>query len=215
MSVAAEYVLVALLGVLVGAGELVSRYRDEPARAVTTASGMLYLFLNAAVAMIALVLVRGYGWTYGASDPQAVQITQILAAGFGAMALFRSSLFNVHIGSEEVGIGPSSVLQVVLTATDRAVDRARARARDALVSRVMANVSFDKAYAALPAHCLALMQNLPQDDQKGLANQIVAIRSGEMPPRVKSLVLGLALLNVVGEDVLRSAVASLGSDITA
>ncbi len=129
------------------------------------------------------------------------------------MSLFRSSLFTVRVGNTDVGIGPSSVLKVVLDAADRAVDRKRAAVRDEVIARLMANVSFDKAYQALPAHCFALMQSLPQTDQVAFGQQIKLIQAAQLAPRVKSLLLGLALLNLVGEDVLRSAVNSLGGDI--
>jgi hypothetical protein len=77
----------------------------------------------------------------------------------------------------------------------------------------MEGVSFAKAYEALPAYCSALMQNLPQEDQAELARQITALNDTNMDERVKTLNLGLALMNAVGEDVLKAAVNSLGQNI--
>jgi hypothetical protein len=105
------------------------------------------------------------------------------------------------------------VLTVVLQAADRAVDRRRAKVRNQVVTELMSDVSFDKGYQALPAYCFGLMQNLPRDDQKAAGEEIKHIQQGQIPARAKSLLLGLALLNVVGEDVLRSAVKTLGPDI--
>ncbi|HEY7059918.1 MAG TPA: hypothetical protein VII06_00455 [Chloroflexota bacterium] len=213
---ALDWLIVALFGAFVGIGELVSRYRDAPDRALTTLPALLYTGLNTAAALAALGVIRAFGWTFGVPatpNADALRWTQVAVAGFGAMALFRSSLFTVRIGEQDVAVGPSSFLQIVLAAADRAVDRLRAQARAATVCSVMANVSFAKANVALPTLCLALMQNLPKDDQEQFARQLAALRSVDMDDRMKTLSLGLALMNVVGEDVLLAAVTSLGADI--
>ncbi len=129
------------------------------------------------------------------------------------MALFRTSLFVVRVGREDVGIGPSSILAVVLQAVERAVDRGRAEVRDGFIAGLMKTVDFQKAFEALPAYCIALMQNLSEQDQQAFARQVKDIRDSQAPQRAKSYLLGLALLNLVGEDVLKSAVKTLGDEI--
>lgn len=211
-----DWFAVALIGTLVGTAELVARYRDAPVRALLTLPSFVYLALNASAAIVALALVKTFGWTFGISEsPTADEVrwTQVLVSGFGAIALFRSSLFIVRIADQEVGVGPSSFLQIVLGAADRAVDRRRGQERAAVVNRVMAEVSFDKAYEALPTYSLALMQNLPQEDQEEFGRQITALTEASMSDRAKSLALGLAIMNVMGEEVLVSAIQSLGADI--
>jgi hypothetical protein len=89
-------------------------------------------------------------------------------AGVSAMAFFRTSLFVVRAGDRDVGVGPSGFLQIFLGAADRAVDRQRAAARAEAVAKVMKDVDFDKAKGALPEYCLALMQNVPEEDQQSL-----------------------------------------------
>src|SRR5207249_7959686 len=124
--------------------ELVARYRDAPGSALRNAAAGLYLAINAAAAVAALGLVQAFNWTFGAGGGSELRWTRVLVAGFGAMAIFRSSLFIVRAGEQDVGVGPSGFLQVVLNATDRAVDRRRAGARAGEVSRAMDGVSFDK-----------------------------------------------------------------------
>ena len=75
----------------------------------------------------------------------------------------------------------------------------------------MAGVSFDRAVAALPAFCIALMQNLPSEDIEGLGTEVLQLRNdATLEPQVKSLNLGLLLTRYVGDEVLRMAVESLG-----
>jgi len=209
----ADGILAALLGALVGVGELNSRYRDEPRRAIINLPALLYVGINAVAAAVALAAIDAFGWKFGTTNDIPLHWTRVLVAGFGAMALFRSSFFTIRAGEQEVGVGPSSVLEIILIAADRAVDRQRATARAAIVSNAMADIlSFEKVYTALPTFCLALMQNLAKEDQEQLARQVTALQSAAMDDRMKLLSLGLALMNAVGEDVLIAAVNSLGPE---
>jgi hypothetical protein len=208
-----DWLVVGLLGTAVGTGEIVARYRDTPSGALRTAPALLYLAVNAIASLAALYLVRVFGWKFGVSGEEEVRWTQVLAAGFGAIVLFRSSLFTVRAGGQDVSIGPSNVLRSILTATDRAVDRIRGEARAIAVARAMAGVSFAKAHTALPTIALGLMQNLSQEEQEQFGRQIAALRAADLDEHAKTLALGLALMSLVGEGVLNAAVKSLGDQI--
>jgi hypothetical protein len=129
------------------------------------------------------------------------------------MAFFRTSLFVIRAGDRDVPVGPSGFLQIFLTAADRAVDRKRAQARSDAVALAMKGVDFEKALRALPEFCLALMQNAPQEDQQKLGRALKDLEGRSIDASVKSLLLGLELINVVGVDVLTTAVKSLGEQI--
>lgn len=209
MHVAAEAALVALFGAAVGVGELVSRYRDAPAAALRTGPAYLYVALNALASVGLLWLMHAFGWKLGTSfeDGSAgLSALRVLAAGFGAMAIFRSSLFVFRAGNQDVAIGPSSFLQMTLGAVDRAVDRARAQARADAVADVMRGLVFDDIDEALPTFALALMQNLPEEEQRQLADKVVLLQGSAMSNETKLLVLGLELMNVVGPETLEATV---------
>lgn len=202
-----DWAAVALIGGLVGTSELVSRYKDAPATALRSWPAILYILINAAASALALVIVH--------ANPNwfAARWQQVLVAGITAMALFRTSLFTVRAGDRDIGIGPSSFLQIFLNAADRAVDRLRAAARSDAVGRIMDGIDYDKAFPALPPLCLALMQNLSDEDQQALAKALVALNTSNLDQVVKTRLLGLALTNAVGIDVLTAAVASLKAQI--
>ena len=129
------------------------------------------------------------------------------------MVLLRSSVFRVRIHDHDVDVGPSSFLQSVIDAADRAVDRVRAQERAWTVARVMENVAFDKALTALPPYMCALMQNLKPDEQNEFTEKIEKLRTGKQSDQVKVLTLGLLAMNQMGEGVLRAAVDSLAVEI--
>jgi hypothetical protein len=137
----------------------------------------------------------------------------VSVAGTAALAFFRSSLFRAKIDDATVPIGPALILDGLLSAIDRTVDREIATPRSDAIARIMANVDFDKAQDALSAYCLALMQNLSQEDSQRLADQLNRIKASNVPNDIKVLNLGLALLNTFGEDVLGRACTALSEHI--
>ena len=204
---ALDWIAVAALGAVVGASELISRYRDSPEAALRTWPALFYVAINAIASVGALHLIDAKGW-FAQS-----QWTRILMAGVSAMAFFRTSLFVVRAGDRDVGIGPSGFLQIFLSAADRAVDRKRAAARSAAVGDVMKGVDYHKAFQALPPYCLALMQNVSDEDQKAFRKALEELDRGQGDPGVKVRLLGLELINVMGIDVVKTAVRDLGDQI--
>ena len=213
-----RYAAATAIGAGVGIGELVSRYRDQPVKALATFAAFGYVLINAAASAAALAAILTFGWTFGldpVTDADAIIATQILVAGFGSMALFRSSLFTVRAGDTDVGIGPSSLLSIILAACDRGVDRNRARDRAEVVGRIMRDVSFVAANGPLPTVALALMQNLDPPAQAALSVEVERLRNDGtgMSDEAKSLLLGLAISNAIGPDVLGRAKDALGREI--
>jgi hypothetical protein len=142
-----------------------------------------------------------------------INLTQALAAGFGAMAVFRSSLFTARIGNTDVGIGPASFLKVILDAVDSAVDRKRGPKRGDDVARIMRDVSFEKASESLPIVCFGMLLNVPDSAVNSLSLEVRRIKTSMLPEDHKGIALGLALLPLVGETVLQQAVTLLGTQI--
>jgi hypothetical protein len=210
-----DYLWVALLGGLVGTGELISRYRDEPGRVFRAPPAYLYIALNVVAAMAGLALVHLFGWQlgFGEGDSTKVRFAQVIVAGTAAMTLLRSSLFTARVGNQDVGVGPSIFMNAFLLATDRGVDRARALARELILNELTQGVSFQRAYKILPAHCLGLMQNLSPEEQAALGREVAAIESSDLEDHQKARLLMLALLNLVGERVLKQVVASLAPEL--
>jgi hypothetical protein len=204
--------LVAAFGGIIGTCELVARYRDDPLRSLTSSAAMLYIIVNIIAATFAYLLIRDFGWQFGAVGPQ-ISWVQAFVAGFGAMVFFRSSLFQAKVGDTSVAIGPGIVFQILLQVADRSCDRRRGEARAALVKKLMRGVSFSKARMALPSLCFGMMQNVGADEQAQFNLMADALTTKNMPDDFKTFNLGLMLLNVVGEKALDSAIQTAGERI--
>lgn len=203
-------IAVFLIGVAVGGGELVSHYRDEPFRALRSSPAVAYLLINGSASLLALVALRTFGWVPSSdSTPEAMRMTQILAAGLGAMAVFRSALFVVRLGNDDVGVGPIAFLNVILRAVDRGVDRKRASDREKAVVDIMRGLAYDEVKISLPAFAAQLMQNLSLQDVEELGKAVQETADPKLPENTRTLNLGLVLMDAVGEGVLRDAVRGL------
>jgi hypothetical protein len=200
-------------GAAVGASELVARYRDDPWKAVWNGPGLGYVIVNAGASILTffclLVIAPAWLGTDGKSLTSQGALLAVLTSTVGSAAILRSALFKLKIDNNDVSIGFAAIVDIFLSATDRAVDRKRAGPRAQAVAGIMTDISFQKAQSALPAYCFALMQNVPGEEQRRFGDQINALARDPMDDRVKASNLGLALMNVVGQRVLEQAVSNL------
>ncbi len=206
-----------ILGALVAIAELVSRYRDEPGPALLSIPAIVYLAVNVGASLAALYLIKTFDWDFGASG-SSKPIVQVLTAGFGSAAVFRSSLFNITAGDQTIGIGPSTVLNVILNAADRAVDRERAAIRSARAGTIMKGVGFTESADALLAYVSATMQNLTDAEAKLVRDRIDSLRADrnkDLPDELKSYILGLALMRLTGYKLLRESVRQIKATLPA
>ncbi|MFC7334448.1 hypothetical protein [Rhodocista pekingensis] len=208
---AALYLVSAGLGSFVGLTELISRYRDNPLAPLRTKPGWVYIVVNGAAAAAAFGLIRLNDLFADGTLPQA--LSQVLVAALGSMAFFRSALFTVRLGETDVAVGPAALLQAVLSAADRACDRLLATSRSTLVMEIMRDVRFEHARSLLPLHAFQLMQNVSLEEQTGIAKDIATLAQEQVEEEIKTYNLGLLLLRLLGEDVLRRMVEALKPDL--
>ena len=211
------YFIVALIGAAVSFGEILARYPDAPQHVASDKPAWLYVALNAGAAVGALWLMRTFEWlTFDETLPALQRATwEALAAGFGGLAIIRSALLRIRVADHDIDIGPAGLLSAVFHAVERSMDQSRARHRNRVVTEIMANVDFNKAKVALPDHCFNLLQNVSPELQYQVSQDLTAYDALQsMGMHQKSLHLGLVLLSIAGEDLLRDAVRTLGPQIS-
>ncbi len=210
-----DYLMVMLLGAMVGFVEIISRYADAPFPTSVTWPGIFYMLVNALVAASALWAIRLFNWNVVPGANGSTEITrwaQVIVSGLGAMAIFRSSLFVLGKEENTVSVGPNAVLQILLQAIDKEVDRQRGQERARTVRRLMSKVEFDSA-GVMTGNLIDivrnLMQNLGDEDRKKI-DDLRAVEGkvllAGIDPELKKYVLGLQLMDLVGENVLRDAI---------
>ncbi|MCE9523735.1 MAG: hypothetical protein K8S25_15055, partial [Alphaproteobacteria bacterium] len=82
------------------------------------------------------------------------------------------------------------------------------------VGRIMARVDFARARTALVEYCLALARDVGEARKATLKREIETIDAATFGNGVKASLLGIALIDVVGENVLEAATKALAPEIT-
>ena len=171
----------------------------------------------------ALKVAKGAGYDTVAAlllaagnESSRMAIYNVLIAGFGGAAFFRSSIARTKVGSAEIGVGPAFVIDTLLSTVDRAIDRRRAHHRAKTIPALMREIPPGFAALSLKEFCIGAMQNFSADDEKTLETQIAAIMKATIPePTVKSALFGMVLTEHFGEKVLRMAIEQLDGEIKA
>ena len=168
-----------LIGGMVGAAELLSRYRDNPRDAAGSAPGIVYMICNGLAAILALFLLRQFEFP-GFKPPTDSLAAQALLAGTGAMVIIRSKLFTIRQpNGSDVAFGPAFVLDTFLSTINREVDRRRMPLRNRKVADWAARLRphpFRRAAPFLNA-ALAAFQDMDEDDAQRLRDEYTALDS--------------------------------------
>lgn len=206
------FVLAALCGLLVGASEIVSRYRDEPLHACFSPFGLIYVVINSALSLVALLFVFKYPGAFGGVSSDGLMAA--LAAGFGAAAVIRTKVAVIKgADGKDISIGPDFVIHILLLTVDKNVDRFRAERRQAIVVKNLSKIrelgSFRNASEYLLGSLLAF-QNLEEDLKQQLRAAFDEYEKKVLPEDLKYLAMGFVFLTLVGEahfeTVLQNAV---------
>ena len=125
--------------------------------------------------------------------------------------LFRTTLI---MGSSRraIGVELSQFLENILSATKMEMDRGEMYISIEKVQKIMKDVSFEKAYKLLPLYCFHIM-NTPRKQQEQLGEKMKMFYAQPMTDHQKTTLLGIALIEIVGERLLKQAVKNLGDAI--
>jgi hypothetical protein len=189
-----------VLGASAGASEIVSRYRDEPLRAVGKPWGITYLLLNGIVSLGAYGLLIRYPKQLPASI-EGDHLMMAFTAGFGAMAVLRSKFFIFRADDgKEYPIGPSIVTETFLRLLDRNIDRQRATERQDVVFERMKDIrGFDDAADYLQAAILSF-QNLTDKEKSDISDVIKQCKAQTgWPESLRAIAVGYPFLTIAGQ----------------
>lgn len=204
-----EMFLAALIGGAIGLAELVARYRDKPVAALLSPGGLLFVFVNAAAALIALIAVAASGWRFGLPDttpPASLAVVQVMTAGLGSAALLRMSFGPVN--GRASGAGPIALLNGILRIADGELERKRALSR--LSHNDLSGLSFERDHAALAELCCHLMREFDLGEAQRLGGLAAELsHRDDLTDADKLDCWGLELTRMVGERALRQAARRL------
>lgn len=198
------YFISAACGLLVACAEIISRYRDEPLKAICCWWGFSYVVINALLSVAAYAILAV---TDTVSSSMAVPdlIRYAVLAGFGAAVVMRAKIFNLRLsGGERVSFGPDFVIDTFLNMLDRQIDRGRAYRRAHIVMSKMNNVSFEEVKMPLVTLLTSSMQNLSASEKEHLGEELRKLNeAAELSNQEKSYALGFIVMDLAGEDFFK------------
>jgi hypothetical protein len=198
-------------GMLVGLSEILTRYRDEPITAATTAYGAFYLVLNGSISLAAYALLLRYPNQIFPVAGGDLFLAAVLA-GFGAMTVLRSSLFTYRSpDGTEYKIGPAIAIETIFKTIDQKIDRQRARERHERVFRSLNGIreADFQPVADYVEMSLLSFQTLTQQQKAEITDFIQQLKSTTWSGWLKTLALGFVFLTVAGEENFDEMVENL------
>jgi hypothetical protein len=134
------YAMALGVGASVGLSELLSRYKWALRSILSSVAGWAYLALNGGVS--ALAYLAALDWGFGSALQNKPEHWRVLLVSIGAMFLLRSSLAQVRFGSQEVGIGLVTILEVFSRRAERRLDQEMAEERWSKVDTACTNLTY-------------------------------------------------------------------------
>ena len=203
-------ILTVVFGALVGASEIMSRYRDEPFRAIFSPPGRVYLLLNGLLSAASYLLLLKYRATILPALSTDNLMTSIVA-GFGAMMFLRSKLFSFRTeGGESFSVGPDAVLSTFLNSVNRRVDRFLSYIRQEIVYNEATTILKPEDAPNFLAMYLTAYQNIPDDEKKVLAEDIQAVLNrADLNDTLKLMAISFGFMNIGGYRNFRALMALL------
>lgn len=203
-------ILAVIFGAMVGASEIISRYRDEPYRATFSPPGRIYMLLNGFISLAAYVLLVQYRTNVLPALKEDNLLTSVVA-GFGAMVFMRSKLFNFRTeGGENFSVGPDAVLSTFLSSVNRRVDRFLSAIRQEMVYQEAVAVLRPQNAPKFLEIYLTAYQNIPAEEKKELADDIKAVLDRtDLDDQLKLMAISFGFMNIGGYKNFKALMALL------
>ncbi|MCM3869552.1 MAG: hypothetical protein ND895_02480 [Pyrinomonadaceae bacterium] len=203
-------VLAVIFGAMVGASEIISRYRDEPYRATFSPPGRIYMLLNGLISLAAYVVLVKYRANVLPALGSDNLMTSVVA-GFGAMVFMRSKLFNFRTeGGENFSVGPDAVLSTFLSSVNRRIDRFLSAIRQEMVYQEVVAVLKPQNAPKFLEIFLTAYQSIPAEEKKELADDIKAVLDRkDLDDQLKLMAISFGFMNIGGYKNFKGLMALL------
>ena len=202
-----------LLGMVTAFAEIISKFRDEPIKALRMPHALLYHLLNGAIAAFALKVLVVFSGPDVIADTQQ-QLKAVVISGLGSMLIMRSKLFNIKVAGEDVSFGPEQIINIYFRFMEAAIDRLRAQDRIEFVKSKLGNINPVKVFDYAVTMLLA-SQALDDKARKECIEGVKALKDGEfkdLSPKLRSYRLGFLLLDNMGENFVTTAFDNAPAD---
>ena len=194
---AVPYLVVILLGVVVGLAELASTFSDYPMDAVISAWGLGLIALNGAMAAIVFAVVRIYA-------PETDLFLLVLGIGVGFQALIRTkfTLAKQFSGAEggDLSLNLGWLYEQFQSLCKTQIDQALMRRRQPIVRELVESFPSQLALFNMAYYTVVARRTLaPDEESRQLAELTARLQDTSLPDEVIRMTLALHMLETGGE----------------
>lgn len=194
--------------------ELLQRYtyKAKLSDVLLSVPTFFYIAINILIGGVAVYASNAAGVVNFVDDSASISVTGLLkaaATGFGGLAVLRSNFATLTGDQKKADVGPSVILEGIRTYLDGKIRIQQKKRIDSEIKELMKNVDADKARFEVPALCVASTIEMTEEKSDDLLALINGIFDMPVTQTTKGMLLGHALCDAYGMDVLTSAVTQL------
>ncbi len=198
LGVATPYIVVALLGMVVGLAELGSTFPNYPLEAITSGWGLGLIGLNGVVAALVLAIVRYYA-------PEADLFLLVLAVGVGFQAIIRTRFVlakQFGEGGEErdLSLNLGWLYEQFQGICKTQIDLALMRERESAIEPLIRSFPDEKTLYNLALYTVMARGTFSREEEQAKIEELnKTMANPSLPPEVVQKAMALAILETGGQ----------------
>ncbi|MGB9723396.1 MAG: hypothetical protein ACP5OO_05570 [Chloroflexia bacterium] len=202
LGVATPYIVVALLGMVVGLAELGSTFPNYPLEAITSGWGLGLVGLNGVVAALVLAIVRYYA-------PEADLFLLVLAVGVGFQAIIRTRFVLAKQfggGGEErdLSLNLGWLYEQFQSICKTQIDLALMRERESAIEPLIRAFPNEKTLYNLALYTVMARGTFSREEEQAKIEELnKTMANPSLPPEVVQKAMALAILETGGQGFAR------------
>ncbi len=202
LGVATPYIVVALLGMVVGLAELGSTFPNYPLEAITSGWGLGLIGLNGVVAALVLAIVRYYA-------PEADLFLLVLAVGVGFQAIIRTRFvlakqFGEGREERDLSLNLGWLYEQFQGICKAQIDLALMRERESAIKPLIDAFPDEKTLYNLALYTVMARGTFSQEEEQAKIKALnETMTNTSLPPEVVQKAMALAILETGGQAFVR------------
>lgn len=213
MNLELEWMVLAFaIGAIIALSELLSRYSWKIKVIVSSCGGWLYMALNGSTAI--LVYCASVEWEFYAGLEGKSEFWRTIVVSFLAMAVLRSSFFNVKIGNREFGAGFSAFIDIFKGYAERSLDQSVAQKHLEAITPLVCELTYAASKDYLYSMCEGSLRSVAKTEMANLNKDLEKIDKMEVNDSTKMRLFAVRISEVTGLKLFKCLAADAKNNLS-
>ncbi len=205
---------VVFIGFFVGTLELIQRYPETKYlfKKKVLPYALLYAIFNGIVSFVALLFVW-YFKEVKILEIDSINLVYIFIAGFGGMAILRSSFFTIKLNGNDVNVGFAQFVTIIMLAFDRKISSERAPIKFEDAVKTSEGLKFSDMLSVISL-CEVFSKHMTQTNKDDLVNMYNELRDNAEINENEKVIHLLAMISEFSDSKILNAISNKMTKIT-